>query len=157
MRAWINETWKPYTQILFAPVFWNTQCEHHKTNLGNSWKANTLLISVCVHAITAASKAEMAPVWVIICRAESSMEKQETTLRPKIHRQLPWWQRGLARKPASDPPWRRAAIYAGKHGWLTSSAYKYQYQCPGQHGGAKERRGSYIYQFGRPRRCQSFN
>ena len=37
--------------------------------------ASTLLISVCVQAITAANKAEKAPTQVTICRAVKSIEK----------------------------------------------------------------------------------
>src|ERR1022692_4738831 len=42
--------------------------------------ASTLFISVCVHAMIAASKAEKAPTYVTICNAVTSTEKTGNNL-----------------------------------------------------------------------------
>src|ERR1700722_12080870 len=46
-------------------------------------KASTLLISVCVHAITAANKAEKTPTQVMICITVKSIENTGNNLATK--------------------------------------------------------------------------
>ncbi len=74
--------------------------------------ASTLLISVCVHATTAANKAENAPTQVTICRTVRSWRKPGIIGQLKKHRRPPWSLRGSGQIPVLGPPSHQVTRYA---------------------------------------------
>src|SRR5580704_14030823 len=68
----------------FSPPYFDTPRENIMNPICDIVEnASTLLISVCVHAITAANKAEKAPTQVMICMAVKSIEKTGNNLATK--------------------------------------------------------------------------